>query len=86
MKFPSAQTVLLIIATFVAILTWCIPSGQYERLAYNEDDKTFIKTDKNSSIVLEATQKTLDDLQINIPIEKFTSGAIYKAISIPGTY
>ncbi|UAM99573.1 YfcC family protein [Polaribacter litorisediminis] len=86
MKFPSAQTVLLIIATFVSVLTWCIPSGQYERLAYNEENNSFLKTDKEHSVVLEATQKTLDDLQVNIPLEKFTSGAIYKAISIPGTY
>ncbi|MGK0413803.1 MAG: putative ion transporter superfamily protein YfcC [Polaribacter sp.] len=85
-EFPSAQTVLLIIAAFVAVLTWCIPSGQYERLAYNEDNNSFVKTDKERSVILEATQKTLDDLQINIPLEKFTSGAIYKAISIPGTY
>ncbi|MGK0447828.1 MAG: putative ion transporter superfamily protein YfcC, partial [Polaribacter sp.] len=85
-KFPSAQTVLLIIAAFVALLTWCIPSGQYDRLAYNKDDNSFIKTSKENSIVLEASQKTLDDLQVKIPIEKFTSGAIYKPISIPGTY
>lgn len=85
-KFPSAQTVLLIIAAFVALLTWLIPSGQYDRLAYNKEDNTFIKTSKENSITLEASQKTLNDLQVKIPIEKFTSGAIYKPISIPGTY
>ena len=82
-KFPSAQTVLLLIAAFVALLTWCIPSGQYDRLAYNKEDNSFIKTSKENSIILEASQKTLDDLQVKIPLEKFTSGAIYKAISIP---
>jgi uncharacterized ion transporter superfamily protein YfcC len=85
-KFPSAQTVLLLIAAFVALLTWCVPSGQYDRLAYNKDDNSFIKTSQEASITLEASQKTLDDLQVKIPLEKFTSGAIYKAISIPGTY
>jgi uncharacterized ion transporter superfamily protein YfcC len=85
-KFPSAQTVLLLIAAFVALLTWCIPSGQYDRLAYNKDDNSFVKTSQENSIILEASQKTLDDLQVKIPLEKFTSGAIYKAISIPGTY
>ena len=85
-KFPSAQTVLLIIAAFVALLTWYIPSGQYDRLSYNKDNNTFVKTSKDSSIILEASQKTLDDLQVKIPIENFTTGAIYKAISIPGTY
>ncbi len=85
-KFPSAQTVLLLIAAFVALLTWVIPSGQYDRLAYNKEDNSFIKTSQEKLIILEASQKTLDDLQVKIPLEKFTSGAIYKAISIPGTY
>ena len=85
-KFPSAQTVLLIIAAFVALLTWVIPSGQYDRLAYNKEDNSFIKTSQEKLIILEASQKTLDDLQVKIPLEKFTFGAIYKAISVPGTY
>lgn len=85
-KFPSAQTVLLIIAAFVALLTWLVPSGQYDRLTYNKDNNSFVKTSKENSINLEASQKTLDDLQVKIPLEKFTSGAIYKPISIPGTY
>ena len=85
-KFPSAQTVLLIIAAFVALLTWLVPSGQYDRLAYNADDNSFVKTSFDTSITLEASQKTLNELGIKIPIDKFTSGAIYKPISIPGTY
>tara|TARA_R110002049_G_scaffold609_5_gene3439 strand:- start:1801 stop:3297 length:1497 start_codon:yes stop_codon:yes gene_type:complete len=86
LKFPSAQTVLLIIAAFVAILTWLIPSGQFDRLAYNKEENTFIKTSKGASIILETSQKTLNELQIKIPLDKFTSGAIYKAISIPESY
>lgn len=85
-KFPSAQTVLLLIAGFVALLTWCIPSGQYNRLTYNSEEATFVITSQEKSISLDASQKTLDDLQVKIPLEKFTSGAIYKAISIPETY
>lgn len=85
-KFPTAQTVLLLIAVFVALLTWVVPSGEYDRLAYNKDDNTFIRSNHLGAINLEANQKTLDDLQIKIPIDKFTSGAIYKPISIPGTY
>ena len=84
--FPSAQTILLLITAFVALLTWCIPSGEYDRLAYNKKDNSFIKTGKESNVTLEVSQKTLDDLKIKIPLEKFTSGAIYKAISIPETY
>jgi len=85
-KFPTAQTVLLLIAVFVALLTWVVPSGEYDRLAYNKDDNTFIRSNHLGVINLEANQKTLDDLQVKIPIDKFTSGAIYKPISIPGTY
>ena len=85
-KFPSAQTVLLLIAGFVALLTWLIPSGQFDRLAYNKKDVTFIKTSQEKSISLKANQKTLDDLGVKIPLDKFTSGAINKPISIPGTY
>lgn len=85
-KFPSAQTILLLITSFVVLLTWCIPSGEYDRLFYNKEDNSFIKTTKDITITLEASQKTLDDLKIKIPLKKFTSGAIYKAISIPETY
>lgn len=85
-KFPSAQSVLLIIAAFVALLTWLIPSGQYDRLAYNKDDNTFTRTSQEKAISLPATQETLNTLNIKIPLEKFTSGAIYKPISIPETY
>ncbi len=85
-KFPTAQTVLLLIAVFVALLTWVVPSGEYDRLAYNKDDNTFIRSNHLGAINLEANQKTLNDLQVKIPIDKFTSGAIYKPISIPGTY
>lgn len=85
-KFPSAQTVLLIIAAFVALLTWVIPSGEYDRLSYSASENVFIKTSLGKETQLEATQKTLDDLDIKIPIELFTSGAIYKPISIPKTY
>lgn len=85
-KFPSAQTILLLITSFVVLLTWCIPSGEYDRLFYNKEDNSFIKTTRDITITLEASQKTLDDLKIKIPLKKFTSGAIYKAISIPETY
>ena len=84
-KFPTAQSILLIIAAFVALLTWLIPSGQYDRLAYNKTDNTFIRTSQEKSVILEASQKTLDDLKVKIPLNNFTSGAIYKAISIPET-
>ena len=35
---------------------------------------------------LPATQQTLENLNIKIPLEKFTNGDIYKPINIPNTY
>jgi len=85
-KFPTAQTILLIIAGLVTLLTWFIPAGKYDTLLYNKAENNFTQTSPDNSTVLPATQSTLQDLQIEIPLEKFTSGAIYKAINIPNTY
>jgi uncharacterized ion transporter superfamily protein YfcC len=43
-SFPSAQSILLIITAFVAILTWVIPAGQYASLTYDKSEDVFIKT------------------------------------------
>ncbi|MFD0988800.1 YfcC family protein [Mariniflexile jejuense] len=86
LKFPTAQTILLIIAGLVAILTWIVPSGKFDSLAYNKAENTFTKYSLNTTETLEATQNTLDRLQIKIPLEKFTNGDIWKPISIPNTY
>lgn len=86
LKFPTAQTILLIIAFFVAILTWIIPAGKYDSLSYNKDENSFTRIGQEESIVLPATQETLNNLDVKIPLEKFTSGDIWKPISIPNTY
>ncbi len=85
-KFPSAQTILIVIAAFVALLTWVIPSGKYDSLIYNKSDNTFIIDSKGNKTAVPANQKSLDQLNIKIPLENFTNGAIYKPISIPDTY
>lgn len=85
-KFPAAQTILLLIAAFVALLTWVIPAGKYASLTYDSADDSFIKTSSEKVEKLPATQETLELLDIKIPLESFTSGAIYKPISIPDTY
>lgn len=85
-NLPTAQTILISIAFFTAVLTWIIPSGKFSRLAYSATEKTFhIQSDDYSSVI-PATQESLDQLNIKIPIEKFTNGDIYKPISIPNTY
>jgi uncharacterized ion transporter superfamily protein YfcC len=86
LKFPTAQTILIVIAVFVTLLTWLVPAGEYDSLAYNSKSNTFIKTSLEESIELPATQETLENLDITIPIEKFTNGDIYKPIGIPNTY
>ncbi|GGG46308.1 YfcC family protein [Bizionia arctica] len=85
-KFPTAQTILLIIAAIVALLTWIIPAGKYDSLSYNKEANTFTRSNIENTTTLEASQKTLEDLHIKIPLEKFTNGDIGKPISIPNTY
>ena len=86
LKFPSAQSILLIIAAMVTLLTWIVPSGNYSTLAYDKTEKIFQIKSPNKTENKEASQKTLDELNIKIPLEKFTSGAIWKPINIPNTY
>ncbi|TYB76339.1 YfcC family protein [Bizionia myxarmorum] len=85
-KFPTAQTILLIIAGLVALLTWIIPAGKYDTLAFDKASNNFTRTHLETTETLPATQETLQTLNINIPIEKFTNGDIFKPISIPNTY
>ncbi len=77
-KFPTAQTILFLIAGFVTILTWLVPAGKYDNLAYNSKSNTFTKVSQEKTIELPASQETLESLNIKIPLEKFTSGDIYK--------
>ncbi|MCK0147121.1 YfcC family protein [Arenibacter sp. F26102] len=86
LKFPTAQTILILIAVLVTILTWLVPAGKYDSLAYDAKSNSFTKISPEESVELPATQATLEDLGIKIPIEKFTNGDIYKPIGIPYTY
>ena len=86
LKFPTAQTVLLIVAAMVAILTWLVPAGKYDTLSYNKTENVFEKVSLEKIETLDATQETLDQLHVSIPLDKFTSGGIYKPINVPETY
>jgi uncharacterized ion transporter superfamily protein YfcC len=86
LKFPSAQTILLIIAGLVAILTFIVPSGKFDTLTYNKETSTFTINSEGKTTDIEASQASLNELQIKIPLEKFTNGDIWKPISIPNTY
>lgn len=86
LKFPSAQTILLLITALTVLLTWFIPSGKYDTLAYDKEANQFVLKEKETSLQLKANQQTLDSLAIKIPLEKFTSGDIWKPINIPNTF
>ncbi|HLT52994.1 MAG TPA: YfcC family protein [Flavobacteriaceae bacterium] len=86
LKFPTAQTILLLIAAAVTLLTWLVPAGKYSSLTYNKENEMFVVNSSDGTTSLQSTQAVLDSLQIKIPVEKFTSGAIWKPIAIPGTY
>ena len=86
LKFPSAQTILFIIAGLVTLLTWFIPAGKYDTLSYNDSTDKFTRLSLNNEKIITASQASLDSLNIKIPIGKFTNGDIYKPINIPGTY
>ena len=86
LKFPSAQTILLLIAAFVMVLTWFVPAGQYDKLSYDSDNDQFVIQSVDSSYTMPANQSSLETLNIQVPVEKFTNGDIYKPVGIPGSY
>ena len=85
-KFPTAQTILLAIAALVTLLTWIVPAGKYDTIGYNKAENTFTQHNINKDTILPATQETLENLGIKIPLEKFTNGDIWKPINVPNTY
>jgi len=86
LSFPAAHTVLLIIAALTAALTWIVPSGQFDRLAYDKEQNVFIQSGLEDDKTFPATQVSLNQLGVNIPLEKFTEGDIWKPVGIPNTY
>ena len=86
-SFPSAFTILFIVTIIAVICTWFVPAGQYSKLLYDADSGKLEMTSPTGEVsTLDATQETLDELGVKISIDQFTSGAITKAVSIPGTY
>ncbi len=86
-RFPTAYSVLFIVLLLAAALTYLIPSGQYAKLSYDGDNKSFVvKSPTGDSKTLPATQETLEQLAVKIDLKQFTDGGIYKPIAIPGTY
>ena len=85
-SLPSPITILMVVIILAAIGTWLLPSGQYDRLGVSSDKKNFVLKASEKEINLPFTQNTLDSLEILIPLKKFETGEIRKAVSVPGTY
>ena len=84
--FYSAHTILFIIAVVVCIATWFIPAGKYERIEYVADEQAFVLHSHKEKITLPAKQETLASLGVNIEVDNFIDGKIFKPIAIPHTY
>ena len=85
--FPTAYSVLLIIQVIVFILTFIIPKGRYATIFYDNGKLiyTYANPDKGT-VPLEASQTTLNNLNISMAIEDFEQGHIKKPIAVPDTY
>lgn len=87
LSFPTAFTILFVLTIIAVIATWFVPAGQYAKLQYVADSNALSVTNPQGEVsTVPASQDELDQLGVKIDIEQFTSGAITKAISIPGTY
>lgn len=85
-KFPTPYTVLMLVIILASVLTYFLPSGRYDTLEYNADQKEFILKSGEKTENLPATQQTLEEKGIGIDIKKFEEGKIKKPVSIPNTY
>lgn len=87
LSVPSAFAILFFLTIIAVAATWVVPAGQYSKLAYNVETSQLQVTDPQGEVMdVPATQESLDELGVKISIDKFTSGAITKPLSIPGTY
>jgi len=87
LSFPTAYTVLFLVAIFAALLTWVLPAGKFDTLAYNKDKNVFIQTlASGEKSEYPGTQETLDKFNIKAKLDKFKNGDIWKPVGIPNTY
>jgi uncharacterized ion transporter superfamily protein YfcC len=86
LSFPTAHSVLLIIAALVALATWLLPAGKFEELKYDNEKKIFVHVKSDAEIEYPAEQRILDSFAIKISLSKFEDGSIWKPVGIPGTY
>ncbi|MGF1763634.1 YfcC family protein [Aliivibrio kagoshimensis] len=85
LSFPSAYTVLFCVAALVAVLTWVVDAGVYNKLSY-EGDSFMITYADGSTKTMPPTQETLDQVGIKADLDKFVNGDIYKPVGIPNSF
>ncbi|MCZ9309771.1 YfcC family protein [Corynebacterium uberis] len=86
-SFPSAFTILFALTIVAVAATWFVPAGSYSKLHFDDSSSQLVVTAPDGSTEnLPAEQSSLDKLNMDIGIDKFTSGAIKNEISVPGTY
>lgn len=81
---PQPITILMIVIMLAAGATWILPAGQYSKLKV--DGKQFVMVNGEVEKKLPMTQATLDNLGIQIKIDKFVNGEIRKPISVPNSF
>lgn len=87
LNFPTAFTILFALTIIAVAATWFVPAGQYAKLVYEPEANMLQITSPQGAVEeIPATQEELDARGVNIAIEQFTSGALSKPISVPGTY
>ena len=56
-QFPSALTILLIIAALVAVMTYFVPGGKFDTIAYDKENNEFVVASLDQTKSLPASQK-----------------------------
>jgi len=85
LTFPSAYTVLFCVAALVALLTWVVDAGVYNKLSY-QDNSFMISYADGTTKTMPATQATLDAVGVRADLDKFINGDIYKPVGIPNSF
>ena len=84
-KFPTAYAILLLIQIFVFIISFFIPKGKFNMIEYSNGNFV-VHIHGKDDITINATQSTLDEYKIKIPLNNFLKGYIKNPTAIPGTY
>ena len=89
--FPSAHLILLFLELIIFILTYIIPKGKFNCIKYFAEGDKFIiyaynTTNTPIEIIKPATQETLNECNITIPLTNFKKGYVKDDVAIPNSY